>query len=190
MSQKLFDDAVKYYNATISAINVMSEAVQKAMPQFTPEVARCQFDIILQYTLLKVAVADGKFEPVEGEFIDKITDSFDIIRLFEDVPAGMNWQWLANNAPISDIAKIIDQAGELAKQHMEAFAQVFAVLDACSEKVDELSLVCEGLMMIAACFSFLDGKGADSEASALADVITENVMTPWQQMLQRAKANK
>lgn len=189
MSQKLFDDAVKYYNATISAINVMSEAVQKAMPKFTPEVARCQFDIILQYTLLKVAIADGKFEPIEGEFIDKITDSFDIIRLFEDVPAGMNWQWLANNASISDIAKIIDQAGELARQHMEAFAQVFAVLDACSEKVDELSLICEGIMMIAACFSFLDGEGANSEASALARVITENIVAPWNEMMKKAKNN-
>ena len=179
MSQKLFDKAVEIYDSSIALVNTMSNAVKSSFPEFEPKNARCQFDIILQYALLRVALADGKFEPVEGDFIDKITDSYDILMLFKDLPEGLNWRWLADNAPLSDIEAIIDDAGELAKMHMEVFAQVFALLDASSDGIDELKILSDGIVAIAACFSFLDGKGTEEESEAISKVMRESLLNPW-----------
>lgn len=180
--QELFDKASKIYDHSIGLVNVMSEAVKSAMPDFEANSARCQFDIILQYVLLRTALADGKFEPVEGEFIDKITDSYDILRLFKDLPEGLNWRSIAENASISDIASIIDVVGDLAKEHMEVFAQVFALLDASSNGIDELKLLSDDIVAIAACFSFLDDNGTNEESQALTDTLNECLLKPWIEM--------
>ena len=186
MKENIYEKAVEKYNAAINYVNKMSAVVEVFLPDFQRDTAHALFDVILQYTLLRVALADGKFLPIEGAFIDSITSRFDIINLMDDVPEGANWRWLSENEPLAHIEKIIDALGEVAKSHMEYFAEVFAILDSSTEG-DELQHTCDYIFEIATCFSCIDGEGTPAEARALLATVNDCLVDPWMKIYKKHK---
>ena len=186
MSQKIFEKALEKYDSAVHFVEKMSAVVEAFLPDFDRDTAHALFDIILQYTLLRVALADGKFLPIEGAFIDRITSRTDIINLMEDVPEEVTWQWLGEHEPLAHIEKIIDALDEVAKTHMNYFAQVFAILDSSTEG-DELQTLCDYIFEIATCFGCIDGEGTPAEAGALMKTINDCLVEPWMKTYEKYK---
>lgn len=181
-TQDLFDAATVSYGNARKLVSKMGEIVSKAHPDFSVKMAYLKLDVIVQYTLLEIALADGQFLPIEGEFIDKITDTFDVINLFDNVPRGMNWKWFAQNKSFSDIKSVIGKLRSMAREHMNDFAKLFAVVDAAIPQYDILGELIGYLGEIAGCFTRIDGSIDSREADIGATVTTEYLVKPWVEM--------
>lgn len=177
--QELYAKACDRYNDSIDLLTAMSECVCAVKPDYDSQFARCQFDIILQYTLLRAAIADGKFTAIEGRFIDEITCTYDILHLFDNVPDGMGWEWLAEHSGYKDIVAMIDVLQKRAENHMEFFCSTFAIVDAFTSEFDELQMLIENISAIAIYFVNLDGVVTEDEQKNIADAIVECLNDPW-----------
>ena len=186
-SQDLFNAATQSYQEARNLVAKMNDVVANVRSDFNPKASYVKLDIIIQYTLLEVALADGKFSPIEGEFIDKITDSFDVINLFKDVPQGMNWHWFACNRSFSDIKNVIAELRKAATAHMEDFARLFAIVDAAYPNYDILKELVRYLGDIAGCFTRIDGSHEQREVDVATQVTTEYLIKPWVEMRARAR---
>ena len=186
-SQDLFNVAIINYQKARQLVAKMNDVVGAARPDFNPKAGYLKLDIIVQYTLLEVALADGKFSPIEGEFIDKITDTFDVINLFDNVPRGMNWQWFANNRSFSDIKNTIGNLRKMAQEHMEDFASLFAIVDAAYPDYDILGELLEYLGLIAGAFTRIDGSHDESEVKVATAVTEQYLVKPWVEMMRRVR---
>lgn len=185
--QDLFNMATESYQNARGLVSKMNEVVAHAHKDFNPKAGYLKLDIIVQYMLLETALADGRFSPIEGEFIDKITDSFDVINLFKDVPQGMNWQWFANNRSYSSIKDTIVRLRRMAQEQMEDFASLFAIVDAAYEDYDILGELLSYLGEIAGCFTRIDGSHDESEVRVATDVVAEYLAKPWLAMMDKVK---
>ena len=186
-SQDLFNAAIVNYQNARQLVAKMNEVVSAARPDFNPKASFVKLDIIVQYTLLEVALADGKFSPIEGEFIDKITDSFDVINLFDNVPRGMNWHWFATNRSFSDIKNTIGNLRKMAQEHMQDFASLFAVVDAAYSDYDILGELLQYLGLIAGAFTRIDGSHDESEVKVASAVTEQYLVRPWLEMMHRVR---
>ena len=182
-TQEIFNRAIGNYQSARALVAKMNEIIASARPEYNPKVGRFQLDIIVQYTLLEVALADGKFSPIEGEFIDKITDSFDVIRLLDNIPDGRNWQWFATNKSFSEIKDVIGQLRNMAQEHMQAFAQLFAIVDALYPDYNILKELLGYLGAIAGCFIIIDGNDDERESEIAKQVTLKYLIEPWVNMM-------
>ncbi len=178
-AQEYFDKAQYHYDRCIKFINAMSQKMLETKSDFKDNIARTEFDMILQYVLLRTALADGKFYKVEGQFIDKITDNYDIINLFKDVPKGLNWEWIAVNQSIDKIKGVVDELKPLADKYIEDFIKWFAKLDARDTEFDLLEILVKELGEICTCFVFCDGARAEGEVEVAGRTVGEILYAPW-----------
>ena len=178
-TQDLFNMATNSYQNARNLVGKMNDIVARAHSDFNPKAAYVKLDIIVQYLLLETALADGKFVPIEGDFIDKITDTFDVINLFDNVPQGMNWRWFAENKGFSDIKNTIAKLRGVAQAHMRDFAALFAIVDAAVENYDILGELLGYLGEITGCFTRIDGQHDDSELQVAKKVVEEYIAKPW-----------
>lgn len=186
-TQELFDQAVQQYNDIIAVINRMSQlVVDHVNKDFDARIARAKFDVLLQYTLLRVAIADGKLLPVEGEFIDKITDTCDVLRLVPDFPKDANWTWIAKNVGFDDLLTLVAIVEEVAKEHMSHFADMFAIIDKADTEHDCLNEIAPRVCVIASLFILIDGERDEKEVHTTAEVVYKYLVGPWQDMIQHA----
>ena len=186
-AQELFNIATENYQKARQLVAKMNDVVSAVRPDFNPKAGYLKLDIIVQYTLLEVALADGKFSPIEGEFIDKITDSFDVINLFDNVPRGMNWQWFANNRSFGDIKNTIGNLRKMAQEHMQDFASMFAIVDAAYPDYDILAELLQYLGLIAGAFTRIDGSHDESEVKVASTVTEQYLVRPWLEMMHRVR---
>ncbi|MCH5156760.1 MAG: hypothetical protein J1G02_02655 [Clostridiales bacterium] len=185
--QELFNCATESYQKARGLVSKMNEVVASVRKDFNPKAGYLKLDIIVQYMLLETALADGKFLPIEGEFIDKITDSFDVINLFKDVPQGMNWKWFALNRNYSHIKDTIVRLRSMAQEQMQDFASMFALVDAAFEDYDILGEMLGYLGEIAGCFTRIDGSHDEREVEIATAVVTEFLTKPWLAMMDKVK---
>ena len=189
-AQELFNIATENYQKARQLVSKMNDVVSAVRPDFNPKAGYLKLDIIVQYTLLEIALADGKFLPIEGEFIDKITDSFDVINLFDNVPKGMNWRWFADNKGYSEIKNTIGNLRKMAQEHMLDFAGLFALVDAAYTDYDILGELLEYLGLIAGAFTRIDGSHDESEVKVASAVTEKYLVRPWLEMMDRARNSK
>ena len=182
--QDLFDMASESYQKARDLVAKMNAVVSKANSKFSPEVSYIKLDIIIQYLLLETSIADGKFSPIEGDFIDKITDSFDIIDIFENAPKGMNWKWFAEHRSFTDIKNTIGKLRKAAQKQMSDFAELFAIVDAATENYDILGELLGYLGEIAGCFSRIDGSHDEREVNVATNIVSEYLAKPWLEMME------
>ena len=189
-AQELFNIASENYQKARQLVGKMNEVVSAVRSDFNPKAGYLKLDIIVQYTLLEVALADGKFSPIEGEFIDKITDTFDVINLFDNVPKGMNWRWFADNKGFNEIKNTIGNLRKMAQEHMMDFAALFSLVDAAYPDYDILAELLEYLGLIAGAFTRIDGSHDESEVKVASAVTEQYLVRPWIEMMRRARNSK
>ena len=178
-AQQCFEKAKQHYDRCLKFIDKMSSNIKKNVPEFRSAIARTEFDIILQYILLRTALADGSFKEIEGEFIDKITVNFDIITLFRDVPKGLNWKWIGANQSIKNIENVINELRPRADEYIEDFINWFSMLDQEDKEFDLLEILCKEIGEICVCFVFCDGKRAKGEIEVAGRTVAEVLSAPW-----------
>ncbi len=177
--QELFEKAKYHYDRCLKFIDKMSENIQKSIPEFNASIAKMEFDIILQYVLLRTALADGAFKEIEGEFIDKITDNFDIITLFKGVPEGFNWKWIGANEPLNSVRGVVNELKPRADEYIEDFINWFSALDEADTNFDLLEILTKEIGEICTCFVFCDGRRAEGEIEVAGRTVAEVLSAPW-----------
>ncbi len=177
--QECFKKAKYHYDRCLKFIDKMSENVMLAVPDFKSLIAKNEFDIILQYVLLRTALADGSFKEIEGEFIDSITKNFDILSLFKDLPKGFNWKWIGANQKIKNIEEVIDQLKPKADEYIDDFIKWFAALDQLDTRFDLLEILCKEIGEICVCFVLCDGTRAVGEIEVAGRTVAEVLSVPW-----------
>lgn len=177
-SNNLFEKAVRRYDQARDLLGELGAHVLKQNSKFKIKDIFCEFDILLQYVLLKVALADGEFLPIEGEFIDKITDSYDVLSLFSDNDTNMNWAWVGANLQLRHIEYVVRKVEKLAAKYIADFAQFFAVADAEIPNRDYESQLVSCLNDIAVYFVMCDGKSDKMEIVAIVEVVRQCLVNP------------
>ena len=165
-----FGLACNLYEDAKKTITDLSDYAKKIAPEFSYEIAMRQFDMILQAVLLNVAVQDGQFLGIEGQFIDKITDYADVLVKVNAKLKEENDSW--ENITWNDI-------GYLTKENMEKFGIIvatvideiaedfttyFAAIDVVDER-DYLEELQGYIIKISMLLSAVDGDDLDSEES-------------------------
>lgn len=187
-TQELFDNAAMRYNDARNLIGEMGAYVLKSNPQFKIVDVFCEFDIIIQYILLEIALADGKFLEIEGEFIDKITDTYDILYLFNNNDSGKNWSYAGANMVFPHIRYVIHKVEELADGHLRDFAKFFAAVDSEMSNKDYMSELIACVKDIAVAFILCDGNGDQNEVKTAVQVVKQCLIQPL--LTYMAKSNE
>lgn len=177
-SQQLFDNAYARYLQARQLISEMCDKAAALNLDYPVKTAFCQFDIIVQYVLLRVALADGEFSEIEGEFVDKLTDSYDVLSLFDADPSEYRWGFAGANLKFDQIKNVIDKVEQLARCHMKQFVHTFALVDDASSE-DYVKQLCAYVKDVAAAFILSDKRGSRSEIVTAHQTVNEWLLKPW-----------
>ena len=178
-TQELFDLAQKRYRYASSLVTDMVEFIRKEQPEFKAINSYCQFDMIVQYILLKVALADGKFLEIEGEFIDQITDTYDILQLFDKHDDQYNWSFAGALMNYEQVASLISKVEKLANEHIFAFADLFAEVDLKDRSKNYIQEIYHSIKDIASAFIMADGTSSPEEVEIAVNVVRDCLTGPW-----------
>lgn len=179
-SQERFDVAEKRYENCLKFIDAMSKNIQKIRPEFKESIAKGEFDIILQYILLRTALADGKFNVKEGEFIDKIVNNYEILKLYgKELKEGTTWQWIASKGELSNVKGIVNELRPKAERFIDDFIAWFSALDAADEKFDLLAILKNEVDVICENFLYCDGESDEEEKWTALQMVSEVLAVPW-----------
>lgn len=174
-TQALFEYAQMRYRRARRLIEEMVVA-HGSQPSVDLKNAYCQLDIIVQYILLKIALADGKFLEIEGEFIDQITDSYDVLYLFDKCNEDYNWSFAGAFMTFEQVKKIVRKVEKLAREHILAFSQLFASDFANKDCARELY---QCINDVALAFIMSDGNVSQKELDIASDVVRDCLTEPW-----------
>ena len=178
-SQELFDYAEERYRHAVSLVTDMMAVIHKEQPNFNTKISYFQFDAIVQFILLKVALADGKFLEIEGEFIDRITDKYDILQLFDGNNNDYDWGFAGANMTFEQVEYLVNKVEELAKEHILTFCELFAEIDLKDRSKNYIKEIYECIKDVASAFIMADGNATQSEVEMAVKVVHECLTDPW-----------
>ncbi|MCH5152383.1 MAG: hypothetical protein J1F68_00275 [Clostridiales bacterium] len=184
-TQELFDYAQERYRHARRLVTDMIEFIHKDHPNFDSKNPYFQFDAIVQFILLKVALADGKFLEIEGEFIDQITDGYDILQLFDNHDDGYDWSFAGAFMTFEQVQQLVDRVEKLATDHIIAFSDLFAEIDLRDRSKNYVQQIYECIRDVASAFIMADGTASEREIEAAVNVVRDCLTEPW-----LAKQNK
>lgn len=184
--QEIFQNGVDAYDKGVRVVTDMNELIinNGLIEGYEPKMAYAEFDFLVQYVLLNVALADNRLTPNEGLFIDKITDTVDIINLLEN-DKNSNWTEISRTVGVRAIHEKVDQLKELAHPYIDAFADMFGMLDACDPTRDYLGELVNSLQELCVAFCCIDGDPQDRELESAATVVSEVLAKPWTEAAKR-----
>lgn len=179
-TQELFDGAQERYRYARHLVDEMIDFVKKDHPNFNEKEAIDQFDIIVQFILLKIALADGKFLEIEGEFIDQITDNYDVLFLFDSVDdTEYNWSFVGAYMGLSHVHFLVNKVEKRANEHIRAFIDLFAEVDLKDTSKTYIDELLKCIRDIALAFILCDGNGTDREVEIAVNSVREYLTEPW-----------
>ena len=186
-AQELFDKATVSYDNAIKMIRTMDETFQNVAFKDNPSarydtrVTLAQFDMILQATLLSLALSDGKFDRLEQQFVDKITDYGDLLTYIKQDSKGqldLTWSQVACLSP--DLQKkLVEALPTILDRLCENFVKPLAIVDKAIDQIDFLDKLETEMATICVCLSYVDGESDQNEANACADMVARLIATRW-----------
>ena len=188
-TQAIFDYAQERYRHACSLVTEMIEFIQNYQPNFNAKKSYFQFDVIVQYVLLKVALADGKFLEIEGEFIDQITDNFDILSLFGDYDPNFDWRFVGAFIDFEQVVKIVNRVEKLAQDHIKTFCEMFAEADLLDHSKNYVAEICECIKDVASAFILADRSSSSKEVEVAVDVVRRCLVEPWLSTQNKLRGN-
>ena len=179
-TQELFDKAQERYRYARRLVGEMIEIVRKDQPNFNSKSSYDQLDIIVQFILLKIALADGKFLEIEGEFIDQITDSYDVLFLFDSVDdMDYDWSFAGAYMDFHHVEFLVNKVEKLANEHILAFSDLFAVIDLVDRSKNYVKELYDCIRDVALAFIMCDGSASENEIETAVNVVSEYLTEPW-----------
>lgn len=188
--QILFNEAYKIYKKGLNLIEELSVIARKVEPEFSTDIAKRQFDRILQTLLFRVALSDNRFTDVEAKFIDQITDTSDALNYIREKTELTSVSWDNIFMLSVDVCKGISATlVELLDESLNDFILNFAILDAAIEGRDIHTEFVNIFAEIAFCLSAVDGAASAQEKATIRDCILEMIGQRWMCVLNEAKKN-
>ncbi len=185
-AQETFDKAVDAYCELQSVIEELSDEVKKTSPKFSTEVAKNQFDLILQSMLLKLALSSGEICDIERQFISKIVLNEDVTELFKDGKGNqLTWDTIGEFS-YDTIVEFINSIDEYMADRTNEFIGYFAKIDAVSEK-DYCEIFRKKLIVICVSLQNIDGESLDKETETGVAVI-KDFCNRWQAALNKVES--
>ena len=189
-TQELFDKAQERYRYARRLVTDMIDFVKKEQPNFNSKNSYFQVDVIVQFILLKVALADGKFLEIEGEFIDQITDGYDITSLFDSQEENYNWSFAGAFLTFEQVGKIVSVVENRAWEHILAFSDLFAEVDLIDSSKNYVRELYECIKDVASYFIMADGNATKHEIETAVNVVRECLTDPWLAKQRKLKNKK
>lgn len=155
--------------------------------KFNPMITMIEFDQILQGVLLTQALADGNFDRLERQFIDKITDHGDLLDHIKHETNGkisLTWDqiaWMDGRTQ----AELIEVLPAIMERRCKDFLVPFLLLQRIVDDVDFMNLLVKDIATIGAMLAGVDGKVDDIEAEGAMAMLTELLLKPWNEMSQQ-----
>ncbi len=190
-AQELFDQATKAYDRSIDIIRRMDEVFQNAAFKHEPgrrydtRITLAQFDMILQATLLSMALSDGNFDRLEQQFVDKITDYGDLLNyLRQDSKGQLDLTWSQVASLRSDTqAALVKALPVILDKLCDSFVKPLALVDKVVDQVDFLEQLEKNVVEICVCMSFVDGNSDQGEKNICAKMVNDLLIVRWRKYM-------
>lgn len=190
-AQELFDQATKAYDRSIDMIRRMDQVFQDAAFKHDPDkrydtrITLAQFDMILQATLLSMALSDGNFDRLEQQFVDKITDYGDLLNYIRQDSKGqldLTWSQVASLRPDTQAA-LVKALPAILDKLCDSFVKPLALVDKVVDQVDFLNQLEHNVAEICVCLSFVDGDSDNDEKNASVLMVTNLLSERWRKYM-------
>lgn len=162
----LFQFAVENYNKANDLVFEMGKLAQKINPKFSLKTATIEFDLILQAALFKQALSDKKIDNLEVQFIEKITDTADLMdymkQKFPDYAGLFSWESIGC-LTIDDLNKLSGIIDAEIKELGEDFSLFYGMVDAATPDFNYFDALLDCTGAIAAALANIDGDGTEEE---------------------------
>lgn len=186
-AQQKFDEAVKHYDAAVELIKALDQTFQQVAFQNDPgkgydvRITLAQFDIILQAILLRQAIADGNFDRLEQQFIEKITDYGDLLNYIKQDSNGqldLTWQQLTALNP-QTVRQLADMLPKILSKVCDDFVGPLAIVDKAITDIDFFDKLTDHIAGICAMLGIVDNDDDRREGEAAASAIVKLLYDRW-----------
>ena len=187
----MFDQATIAYQNSIDMIRKMDEAFQNAAfkndpcKRYDTRITLAQFDMILQATLLSMALSDGNFDRLEQQFVDKITDYGDLLTYIKQDSQGrldLTWSQVASLREETQ-ASLVQALPAILDKLCDSFVKPLALVDKVVDDVDVLQHVELNFAEICVCLCFVVGSCEKVEAAACSEMVADLLGTRWRKYM-------
>ena len=136
--QEIYDFCKEKYNDCFAVVNGMacavSELLAKKGESYDPKNVTLKFDLLLQYSLLQVAVADNDFDRNELIFIRDITNQGDLVD-YLNAAFGENFKWEDYfQSDVQNLQQLLALLNDQMIQLSREFVTLFAFCDSMLQK--------------------------------------------------------
>lgn len=165
--QAIFDKCKLAYKGTCVDISMMGHWLSERLDngkkeRFNSKLLCKNFDIILQFSLLQIAVADNDLDPKEVVFIRDLTINGDLIEYLNSlVENKIDWETVYN-ADVIELKGLLKDIEPLIESLSNDLATAFAICDATtahnyvSELKTSIIVIVNGLGKMDGDFSYLE----------------------------------
>ena len=153
--------------------------------KFSAEIFCKQFDCILQYSMLQMAVADGNIDQNEWLFIKEVTKHSDLVTYINTkYKTKINWDAILQ-ASNDSVEKWLEVNKEYVDKLAEEFIYGFTMVD-FSVDADLEDALCEATAGIMAVLGYADGNSEELEKSAAGNSLIVEVLASISNNLDKA----
>ncbi len=180
--QKL-EDALKAYRQAEELLRAMDAYIASGSGgKSSAEDILGRFDLLLQAILLHIALADGKFDASEKEFITRICRRGDILLYLSSQTAGrisLSWNDI-ERLSFQTAQRLLSLIDSLLKENVcDEFVRPLAECDCLDKDRDEHEMLCTLIAFISARLSGIDGDADTNEQQAFVQSVTELISRRW-----------
>ena len=153
--------------------------------KFSAEIFCKQFDCILQYSMLQMAVADGNIDQNEWLFIKEVTKHSDLVTYINTkYKTKINWDAILQ-ASNDSVEKWLEVNKEYVDKLAEEFIYGFTMVD-FSVDADLEDALCEATAGVMAVLGYADGNSEELEKSAAVNSLIVEVLAAISNNLDKA----
>ena len=165
--QEIYDASKLLYKECYDKVALISKFVSQSMAerglQYDPKVLTGKFDIILQYSLLQIAVSDSKFDKNELYFIRDLTIQGDFVNYMNSISkSNVTWESMFNS-DISLLQRVLGSTEKIIAGLSEEFIEIFAYADAVTTRQDHIAELEKKTGGIIYGLASMDGQITESE---------------------------
>ena len=170
-TEQIYRAACSKYEEIKDTIAEMTELVNQVNGGLKYEAAMTAFDLMIQATLLNVAVVDGSFQTIEKEFITVLTEYGDLMNFVNNEAKTQDSTWIdVEWDDIEDLdaetkKKLAAIAASVVDPYATSFVNIFAVIDKLVEERDYLCTLREAVCSIIISLSLIDGDEMNSKVA-------------------------
>lgn len=156
--------------------------------KFSAEIFCKQFDCILQYSMLQMAVADGNIDQNEWLFIKEVTKHSDLVTFINTkYKTKINWDAILQ-ASNDSVKKWLEVNKEYINEIASEFVYGFSMVDYSTE-ADLENALCEATAGVMAVLGYADGNSEELEKSAAGDSLIVEVLVSIRNNIDKANSH-